>query len=390
MSRQLINRNADLKRLADEGYDIAIVSGHVVIRRIPYVTAQGRVAFGALAAPLELNAEQTIRPSTHVTSWMGEYPCDRHGVPLTKIQNQSLSQTLAPDLTLSFSFSSKPAEGYADYYEKMTAYARIISHPAIALDPGVTATPFPPPDPEPESSVFVYTETASARAGVAATTNRLRNERIGIIGVGGTGAYILDLVAKTPVQEIRLFDSDRFLQHNAYRCPGATSIGELEGALPKAELLAKRYGVMHRHVTAHVCNIEPANLDRLDGLTFVFVCIDNGEAKPPIFDYLLRKLVPFVDVGMGIHQVGDQLAGQVRVTAATPEMHDHLPRRVSYANSENDAYRQNIQIADLNMLNAALAVMQWKKMRGFYADPDRIHTAIYNIEGSNIVTEDCA
>jgi hypothetical protein len=31
----------------------------------------------------------------------------------------------------------------------------------------------------------------------------------------------LDFVAKTPVEEIHLFDSDVFLQHNAFRAPGA-------------------------------------------------------------------------------------------------------------------------------------------------------------------------
>jgi hypothetical protein len=36
-------------------------------------------------------------------------------------------------------------------------------------------------------------------------------------GLGGTGSYILDLVSKTPVNEILLFDSDDFLQHNAFR-----------------------------------------------------------------------------------------------------------------------------------------------------------------------------
>ncbi|WP_318271316.1 ThiF family adenylyltransferase [Sphingobacterium cellulitidis] len=46
---------------------------------------------------------------------------------------------------------------------------------------------------------------------------KLERQKIAIIGLGGTGAYILDMVAKTPVKEIHLFDGDSFDQHNAFR-----------------------------------------------------------------------------------------------------------------------------------------------------------------------------
>jgi len=50
-------------------------------------------------------------------------------------------------------------------------------------------------------------------------TRRLELEKVAIIGLGGTGSYILDLVAKTPVKEIHLFDADALLNHNAFRHP---------------------------------------------------------------------------------------------------------------------------------------------------------------------------
>jgi tRNA A37 threonylcarbamoyladenosine dehydratase len=50
---------------------------------------------------------------------------------------------------------------------------------------------------------------------------------------GGTGSYVLDFVAKTPVKEIHLFDGDIFDQHNAFRAPGAPSGEELEQRLKK-------------------------------------------------------------------------------------------------------------------------------------------------------------
>jgi hypothetical protein len=53
----------------------------------------------------------------------------------------------------------------------------------------------------------------------------------------------------------------------------------------------------------------------------------------------------------------------------------------------NNIYR-NIQVADLNMLNAAMAVTKWKKMRGFYADDIREYHSLYAIPFHGLSKED--
>ena len=65
------------------------------------------------------------------------------------------------------------------------------------------------------------------------------------------GAYILDKVAKTPVPEIRLFDADEFLNHNAFRAPGAASLEELREAPLKVDYFKRVYSRMHRWIIAH-------------------------------------------------------------------------------------------------------------------------------------------
>jgi hypothetical protein len=50
-------------------------------------------------------------------------------------------------------------------------------------------------------------------------------------------------------------------------------------------------------------------------------------------------------------------------------------------------YSQNIQIADINALNAALAVIKWKKLRGFYTDLGHEHNTTYGID-TNTITND--
>ena len=84
---------------------------------------------------------------------------------------------------------------------------------------------------------FRYMDTASGRAGIGAISEQLATGPVAIVGLGGTGSYILDLVAKTPVREIHLFDGDRFGQHNAFRSPGAPHIDTLRQTPPKDCLL---------------------------------------------------------------------------------------------------------------------------------------------------------
>ena len=49
---------------------------------------------------------------------------------------------------------------------------------------------------------------------------------------------------------------------------------------------------------------------------------------------------------------------------------------------------RNIQTADLNALNAAMAVIKWKKLFGFYADLEREFNSTYGVNGNLLVNED--
>ena len=83
-------------------------------------------------------------------------------------------------------------------------------------------------------SPFEFADTASARQQTTDLAMKLQDEKVAIVGVGGTGSFVLDFVAKTWVKEIHLFDDDEFLQHNAFRAPGPYARGELSEAPNKA------------------------------------------------------------------------------------------------------------------------------------------------------------
>ena len=120
----------------------------------------------------------------------------------------------------------------------MTKYVTILSGYAEVIEPAVTAksSVWSSASEGEEETVFKSgIDTASSRAEITSVMEKLAAvKKVAIVGLGGTGAYVLDLVAKTPANEIHLFDGDVFLQHNAFRSPGAPSLDELKAQPSKA------------------------------------------------------------------------------------------------------------------------------------------------------------
>lgn len=389
MSSPLVSRSPDLQRLLREGYEIEIRSGHLLVKRVPFATSAGEVAFGTLISELSVSGTSTIRPATHVVSFAGGIPCDNHGNQLSKIINSIGENRLADGLTADCMFSSKPPDGYPDYHAKMTAYANMITGWAQAIDPNVTARSLLPVKMTEDESVFRYLDTASSRAQISLITSRLALPKVAIIGVGGTGGYVLDQVAKTPVSEIHLFDGDTLYAHNAFRAPGAASIEDLDAMPNKAEYHRDRYAAMRRGIIAHPYYIDESNIAELQGMTFVFLSMDLGPGKRFIVEKLEEYGLPFIDTGMGVLRTGDVLRGIVTATTSTPGHREHVRanKRITFTDGGDD-YDNNIQIADLNMLNAALAVIKWKKLYGVYADHEHEMFTAYTIAASQLLNGD--
>lgn len=394
MSQQLINRSPDLKQLRDEGYDIELRAGHLLVKSVPYVNSKREVRRGTLVTPLgDLSGDVTHQPSDHTAFFIGDHPCAADGSLIEGIKHSTETKTLARGIVVNHMFSAKPKPDgkYRDYHHKIVTYVGHISGPARSIDPSATAQTCTVVEATEEDCPFNYLDSASTRAGIGNVTAKVEGKKIAIIGVGGTGSYILDLIAKTPVAEIHLFDGDAFANHNAFRSPGAPSLEELKERPLKAVYFKDRYAKMHRRVVAHEAFVDEENVNELRTMDFVFLCMDRGGDKRLIVERLEEWGIPFIDVGMGVDLVGDSLRGMLRVTTSTTEKRDHLRKRVPFSEGgvEND-YSRNIQIAELNALNAALAVIKWKKLCGFYQDLEREHCSAYTINGNAIANEDQA
>ena len=218
-------------------------------------------------------------------------------------------------------------------------------------------------------------------------------KKIAIIGLGGTGAYLLDLLAKTHIQEIHLFDGDVFIQHNAFRAPGAASLEELEKHPFKVNYYANIYKKMRNGIVPHAIFINEDNIDHLESFDFVFSSVDKPSVRRLVFDHLIPRQVPFIDTGMELEHIEEtqSLIGACRATLCTPGKDTHLPKYVSLrGGAANDIYDSNIQVAEMNALNATMAVIRWKKYCGFYQDIYQELQTTYSINTHQLTRDEIA
>jgi hypothetical protein len=209
-----------------------------------------------------------------------------------------------------------------------------------------------------------------------------------VIGLGGTGAYLLDFLVKTPVNEIRGFDGDFYYVHNAYRSPGELTEGDLDKA--KADVYQRRYDNFRKNLKLEQKFIDRSSAADLEGVTFAFVCVDKGSARAEIFDLLISLRIPFIDVGMGLNRKQGPLAGTLRVTSYSQEKASEVRdmQLAELTDHPDDEYRAQVQISELNAMNASIAVMLYKQFKGFYVHNDASYRLLLDTTKMRIYGQD--
>jgi len=381
----MIFHNADLKKLWDETYDLQVVGGtELLVKNVPYLNAKRELKRGTLVSHLSLNGDKTVKPETHVAYFIGEYPCDTQGSHLRLVvekERRELVSGVAYDCTLS------AKDDYPDHYEKIIRYLKHICGPAEQIHPEVTAKTFEFIEPEVEDIVFQYVDTNTGRAMIHPITSKLSGQKVAIVGLGGTGSYILDFLAKCPVSEIHLFDGDNYLQHNAFRAPGAAQKNTFFEHLKKVDYYTRIYSNMHKHVHSHPYDLNATNVNELSEMTFVFLAMDPSENKAATLKYLEEKNISFIHCGISLTEIDQKIKGQVKTTTRVKDGANDYSKWITNVKRDN-IYEQNIQIAELNALNAALAIIKWKKLFGVYHDLDQERYSSYTIYTNETISED--
>lgn len=386
-----INLSEDLARLSDEGVQYSIIKGaYLVVEAVPYLGNKKQLMFGKLIFQLNISGENLCPPADHTAYWAGEMPCNIDGSFITGLVNGPSVKTFGDGIISDYFLSRKPVENggmYKSYYEKVTQHINMISAPAKAIYPigcvRVKSTPILPSEDLP----FVYADTNASRANITGVSECLEHQKLAIVGLGGTGMYLLDLLAKCPVEEIHLFDDDIFDNHNAFRAPGAASLSVLNQQPTKVQYASAIYGNMKRGIIPHCQKIMPENISELDDMDFVFICVDSSDVRNMIANYLADHDKSFIDSGLGLESVNGHIAGQVRVTTAISGHYEHLGEDLSSKGDGNEPYATNIQIAELNSIAAAYSVIRWKQLLGFYGDTSspKDWSFVYCVSSNNII-----
>ena len=378
MSNSLIDRNPDLRALYESGYSLEVRGAYLIVKDIPYLqTPDGKLGKAHLITCLEQAQQTTKPPSDHTVWWTGDVPYRADGQNMEEYLSCGRWETghdIGEGVTVYMQWSRKPTvdgkmRAYTDYEEKITTYVQEVGGEAESRHPGVLEATRAGHDPVIEiNSRFKYLNTSSYRYGLKGIEHPLEDEVIAIIGVGGSGSYLVDILAKTDIKELYLFDDDILEQHNAFRLAGAARIEELGGTRTKVDWHRERYAAVRENgIHAKAQKVDVDSADFLSQFTTVFIAIDNLGCRRAIQRKCNELGVFHISVGIAVEIEGEnneQLGGMVKVETG---FHPTRPHTITPDSSEQvkQVYGQ-IQTAELNMLSAALAIIEWKAKIGIY------------------------
>lgn len=363
----LASHNPDLQQLLDRGYALRIDGAHLVVRDIPYLDGERELQWGAFVAKLEFIDKLHVKQDDHQVYFAGGVPHQMDGTPIANLAGGPTTMALTKtDVVVQRSFSNKPPGGFPNFFAKIEHYKNVIAGPAIQLH-GANPFTFRVDNDVIGESVFKFHDTLTSRAEIGDLAARFKDEVVAIIGLGGTGGYLLDFLSKTPVKAIRGFDGDAYHVHNAFRSPGELTESDLGRS--KAAVFQRRYETFREGIDLRHKYVDASSAADFEGVTFAFVCVDKGPARKEIFELLISLKIPFIDVGMGLNRKQGPLAGTIRMTEYSLKAAERRAMGLAeFAEDPDDIYRRNVQIAELNALNATLAVIRYKQLRGFYLD----------------------
>ena len=364
---ELVSRNPFLKDLDETGYLIDFVGGYLVLYGWPYLDADGQLQHGDWLSSVNL-ADGVMQPENHQALWRGSRPCDRNGKPLALGGGES-AVAITDGFSTNQSFSCKllgdtgQMREYASFAEKIETYLDKITGPALAAFPDATPLAAIEVRAAEQASPLKFPDTMSARYEINDLSTRLRGKKVAIIGLGGTGAYILDFIARTHLEIIRLFDDDKVHVHTIFRMPGFIPRAIRQR---KVDALAKQYCQWHGAIEPVPERVTLDNIAQLKDFDFVFVSVDDGPSRLVIVDWLSANNIPFVDCGMGLTRSAIGLSAFIRITGTDRRAFDQNVGsvRLPTQNPKDDEYRKRPQITELNALNAAMAVIRFKQHFG--------------------------
>lgn len=149
------------------------------------------------------------------------------------------------------------------------------------------------------------------------TYESLRQLKIGVVGISGTGSPVVEQLARNCVGELILVDPDVIEEKNLNRILNSTMI-DAQNSVPKVQVAARAIASMGLGTKVRTFNktlFEPEVVTALADCDVLFGCMDSVDGR-----HLLNKLatfysIPYFDLGVKLEADGnggvDQVCGTV-------------------------------------------------------------------------------
>jgi molybdopterin/thiamine biosynthesis adenylyltransferase len=147
----------------------------------------------------------------------------------------------------------------------------------------------------------------------------LRRLRAGIVGGGGTGSAVAELLIRLGVGEIVMVDDDEVTDTNLTRIHGSVmaDVGRAKTELAEAQADAIGLGSRLEPVVAKVTEVEA--MKRLRGCDVVFGCTDDNAGRIVLSRLAYWYCIPVIDMGVVIRATEGEITGLYgRVTTMVP------------------------------------------------------------------------
>ena len=263
---------------------------------------------------------------------------------------------------------------YADAWHALLNYCSIV---AAAAQAGGEQ------EPQRINRVFQFEILGENTPDIREWQDKAGDQRIGIVGLGGVGLWLLDLMSKTDVGEIRIWDGDHIEGRNLVRAPGWA--GQDAIGKNKAEYFGQLYSQFRTGISICTEYLDPDGpSDLFDDLDFVFIAIDRADTRGALCERLEEAGVSFVDVGMGIERQQGEVRGSLQVFFSGRDAgrwRIGIPTIVGVGEQEYHI----LQLADLAALNASLAVGVWRRHIGQYAEDNEDWLVRYSVESNTLL-----
>ena len=141
----------------------------------------------------------------------------------------------------------------------------------------------------------------------------LRNLRVSVVGAGGGGSHIAQQLAHIGVGNVQVFDHDRVEDTNLNRLIGATEKDVRRKTL-KVKVAERLIQGIDSKIKVLPQSTQWQNaVEALHDSDVIFGGVDSFTERRQIETLARRYLIPYIDIGMDVHELGKYygISGQV-------------------------------------------------------------------------------